>query len=104
MESILSEILLEASKTLLEKIRKGKKLSVEEIMLLYLDLMYREIRDFKREVYELYSKIEGKISEIDKRLDETNKRIDNLNKTLTTRIDETNKRIDSLYSISSKTI
>ena len=100
MESILSEILLEVSKSILERVKKGKKLSVEEVMLLYLDLMYREVKDFRREVYELLGKLEKRIEESNKglsaRIDETNKRITDLDKRLSARIDETNARITEL--------
>ncbi|RLF01493.1 MAG: hypothetical protein DRJ59_05920 [Thermoprotei archaeon] len=68
---------------LFEKVKEGKKLSVEEIMLLYLDMMYR------------------RIDELDKRLttriDETNKRIDSIHLELSKKIDEVNKRIDSIH-------
>ncbi len=39
-ETILSTILSQASKRIIEKIEKGKKLSSEDLLLLYLDVLY----------------------------------------------------------------
>ena len=46
-EEILSVILTEVSKVILSRVKKGEKLIVEEMLLLYLDLMYREIGDLE---------------------------------------------------------
>ena len=101
LRMFLPTILVEVSKTILEKVKEGKKLSVEEIMLLYLDMMYRRID-------ELDKRITSGIDELDKRLttriDETNRRIGELNERLTARIDEINKRIDLIHLELSKKI
>jgi uncharacterized coiled-coil DUF342 family protein len=65
----------------LSKIREGKKLSTEDILILYLGTIVGDLKEIRAD-----------IARLDHRIDETNKRIDEVNK----RIDETNKRIDEL--------
>jgi uncharacterized coiled-coil DUF342 family protein len=65
----------------LAKIREGKKLSTEDILILYLGTIVGDLKEIRAD-----------IARLDHRIDETNKRIDEVNK----RIDETNKRIDDL--------
>jgi uncharacterized coiled-coil DUF342 family protein len=69
----------------LGKIREGKKLSTEDILILYLGTIVSDLKEIRNE-----------IARLDHRIDETNKRIDDVVKSLSTRIDETNKRIDEL--------
>jgi uncharacterized coiled-coil DUF342 family protein len=65
----------------LSKIREGKKLSTEDVLVLYLGTIVGDLKEIRAD-----------IARLDHRIDETNKRIDEVNK----RIDETNKRIDDL--------
>jgi uncharacterized coiled-coil DUF342 family protein len=65
----------------LSKIREGKKLSTEDVLVLYLGTIVGDLKEIRTD-----------IARLDHRIDETNKRIDEVNK----RIDETNKRIDDL--------
>jgi uncharacterized coiled-coil DUF342 family protein len=69
----------------LGKIREGKKLSTEDVLVLYLGTIVGDLKEIRTE-----------IARLDSRIDETNKRIDEIVKTLSARIDETNKRIDEL--------
>jgi uncharacterized coiled-coil DUF342 family protein len=69
----------------LAKIREGKKLSTEDVLVLYLGTIVSDLKEIRTE-----------IARLDHRIDETNKRIDEIVKTLSARIDETNKRIDDL--------
>ena len=69
----------------LSKIREGKKLSTEDILILYLGTIVGDLKEIRTD-----------IARLDHRIDETNKRIDDIVKTLSARIDETNKRIDDL--------
>ena len=80
-EAVLSTVLSQVSKRILEKIEKGKKLSTEDLMLLYLDLVHKEMRGIREEIRE------------------TNRRIDKVQETLLAKIEETNKRIDELYKL-----
>jgi uncharacterized coiled-coil DUF342 family protein len=69
----------------LGKIREGKKLSTEDILILYLGTIVGDLKEIRAD-----------IARLDHRIDETNKRIDDVVKSLSARIDETNKRIDDL--------
>ncbi|BES82829.1 hypothetical protein [Pyrodictium abyssi] len=51
VESAVGAVVSQLSKKILEKLEKGKKLSVEDILLLYLDLQYKELK-------ELHSKLD----------------------------------------------
>ncbi len=106
-EAVLGSILSQVSKRILEKLEKRQKLSTEDILLLYLDLTHKEIRETRRELKE---EIRETRRELREEIDETNKRIDKVQETLSARIDsvqktllakieETNKRIDELYKL-----
>jgi uncharacterized coiled-coil DUF342 family protein len=69
----------------LGKIREGKKLSTEDVLILYLGTIVGDLKEIRTD-----------IARLDHRIDETNKRIDDVVKSLSARIDETNKRIDEL--------
>jgi hypothetical protein len=99
----LSSIAYDALKTAVEhvagKLKEGKKLSTEDIFLLYLGTIADELKDTRKEL----TRLNARIDETNKRIDEVNKRIDALTlevqKQLAEvykRIDETNKRIDEL--------
>ncbi len=91
-EAAFSALISQVSKRLLEKLEKGKKLSVEDILLLYLDMTYQEIREMRRELREEIARLERKIEGLEKKTDETKDEI-------IKRIDEVNKRVDRLYEI-----
>ena len=65
--------------------REGKKLSTEDVLILYLGTIVDDLKEIRTD-----------IARLDHRIDETNKRIDDVVKSLSARIDETNKRIDEL--------
>jgi uncharacterized coiled-coil DUF342 family protein len=101
----VTAIAYDALKTAVErvvgKIREGKRLSAEEILILYLGTIAGELRDARGELREL----RAEVARLDRRIDETNKRIDDLAKTLSARIDavqaallETHKRIDAVQA------
>jgi hypothetical protein len=69
----------------LAKIREGKKLSTEDVLILYLGTIVGDLKEIRAD-----------IARLDHRINETNKRIDDVVKSLSARIDETNKRIDDL--------
>jgi uncharacterized coiled-coil DUF342 family protein len=83
--SIAYDALKMAVEHVLGKIREGKKLSTEDVLVLYLGTIVSDLKEIRTE-----------IARLDHRIDETNKRIDEIVKTLSARIDETNKRIDDL--------
>jgi chromosome segregation ATPase len=67
----------------LGKIREGKKLSTEDVLVLYLGTIVGDLKEIRAD-----------IARLDDKIDKTNQRIDDIVKTLSARIDETNKRID----------
>jgi uncharacterized coiled-coil DUF342 family protein len=76
----------------LAKIREGKKLSTEDLFILYLGTIVGDLREIKAEI----TRLDHRIDETNTRIDQTNQRIDEIAKSLSARIDETNKRIDEL--------
>jgi uncharacterized coiled-coil DUF342 family protein len=83
--SVAYDALKMAVEHVLSKIREGKKLSTEDVLILYLGTIVGDLKEIRNE-----------IARLDHRIDETNKRIDDVVKSLSARIDETNKRIDEL--------
>jgi len=76
----------------LSKIREGKKLSTEDVLVLYLGTIVGDLKEIRTDI----ARLDSRIDETNKRIDQTNQRIDDIAKTLSARIDETNKRIDDL--------
>jgi len=81
--SIAYDALKMAVEHVLGKIREGKKLSTEDVLVLYLGTIVGDLKEIRAD-----------IARLDHRIDETNRRIDEVNK----RIDETNKRIDAVQA------
>jgi uncharacterized coiled-coil DUF342 family protein len=85
VSSIAYDAVKIAVEHVLGKIREGKKLSTEDVLVLYLGTIVSDLKEIRAD-----------IARLDHRIDETNKRIDDVVKSLSARIDETNKRIDDL--------
>ena len=105
-EAVLSTVLSQVSRKILEKLERGKKLTTEDILLLYLDLLHREIRETRRELREeiretnrRIDQLGRRVDELARRIDETNKRIDRVQEVLTAKIEEVNRRVDKLYEL-----
>jgi uncharacterized coiled-coil DUF342 family protein len=103
--SIAYDALKMAVEHVLGKIREGKKLSTEDVLVLYLGTIVGDLKEIRTEIARLDSRIDETNKRIDEisrslsaRIDETNKRIDDLARSLSTRIDETNKRIDAVQA------
>jgi len=90
--SIAYDALKMAVEHVLGKIREGKKLSTEDVLVLYLGTIIGDLKEIRTEI----ARLDSRIDETNKRIDQTNQRIDDIAKTLSARIDETNKRIDDL--------
>jgi len=101
--SVAYDALKMAVEHVLAKIREGKKLSTEDILILYLGTIVGDLKEIRTEI----ARLDHRIDETNKRIDQTNQRIDDIVKTLSARIDdvvkslsaridETNKRIDDL--------
>jgi uncharacterized coiled-coil DUF342 family protein len=105
----VSGIAYDALKTAVEhvlgKIREGKKLSTEDILILYLGTIVGDLKEIRADIARLDSRIDETNKRIDDvvkllsaQIDETNKRIDDLARSLSARIDETNRRIDAVQA------
>jgi uncharacterized coiled-coil DUF342 family protein len=99
--SIAYDALKMAVEHVLGKIREGKKLSTEDVLVLYLGTIVGDLKEIRNEI----ARLDHRIDETNKRIDQTNQRIDDIVKTLSARIDEvakslsarideTNRRID----------
>ncbi|MEM4651917.1 MAG: hypothetical protein QW086_08845 [Pyrobaculum sp.] len=78
----------------LGKIREGKKLSTEDLFIIYLGTIVGDLREIKAEITRLDNKIDKTNQRIDDIVKTLSARIDDVVKTLSARIDETNRRID----------
>jgi methyl-accepting chemotaxis protein len=76
----------------LGKIREGKKLSSEDVLILYLGTIVGDLKEIRTEI----ARLDHRIDETNKRIDQTNQRIDEVARSLSARIDETNRRIDEI--------
>ena len=90
--SIAYDALKMAVEHVLGKIREGKKLSTEDMLVLYLGTIVGDLREIKADI----ARLDSRLDEVNKWIDQINQRIDEIAKTLSARIDETNKRIDDL--------
>jgi len=112
--SVAYDALKMAVEHVLGKIREGKKLSTEDVLVLYLGTIVGDLKEIRTDIARLDHRIDEtnkriddvvkslstRIDEVAKslsaRIDETNRRIDEISRSLSARIDETNKRIDDL--------
>jgi uncharacterized coiled-coil DUF342 family protein len=92
VSSVAYDALKTAVEHVLGKMREGKKLSTEDVLILYLGTIVGDLKEIRTDI----ARLDHRIDETNKRIDQTNQRIDEIVKTLSTRIDETNKRIDEL--------
>jgi uncharacterized coiled-coil DUF342 family protein len=88
VSGIAYDALKMAVEHVLGKIKEGKKLATEDILVLYLGTIVSDLREIRTDI----ARLDSRMDETNKRIDETNKRIDELSK----RIDDTNRRIDDL--------
>jgi uncharacterized coiled-coil DUF342 family protein len=103
--SVAYDALKMAVEHVLGKIREGKKLSTEDVLVLYLGTIVGDLKEIRTDIARLDHRIDETNKRIDDvvkslsaRIDETNKRIDDLARSLSARIDETNKRIDAVQA------
>jgi uncharacterized coiled-coil DUF342 family protein len=101
--SVAYDALKMAVEHVLSKIREGKKLSTEDVLILYLGTIVGDLKEIRTDIARLDHRIDETNKRIDDvvkslsaRIDETNRRIDEISRSLSARIDETNKRIDDL--------
>jgi uncharacterized coiled-coil DUF342 family protein len=94
--SIAYDALKMAVEHVLDKIKEGKKLSTEDLFIIYLGTIVGDLREIKAEIARLDNKIDKTNQRIDDIVKTLSARIDDVVKTLSARIDETNRRIDDL--------
>jgi uncharacterized coiled-coil DUF342 family protein len=94
--SVAYDALKMAVEHVLSKIREGKKLSTEDVLILYLGTIVGDLKEIRTDI----ARLDHRIDETNKRIDDVMKnlstRIDEVTKSLSTRIDETNRRIDEI--------
>lgn len=99
-EAALGAVVSQLSRRILEKLERGKKLSTEDLLLLYLDLQYRELSELNKKldnVYrELLARIDGAEGSLRGEIRETAASLEACMARLETRLDETSKRIDKV--------
>ena len=78
----------------LAKIREGKKLSTEDILIFYLGTIVGDLKEIRTDIARLDDKIDKTNQRIDDIVKTLSARIDDVVKSLSARIDETNRRID----------
>ncbi len=78
----------------LGKIREGKKLSTEDLFIIYLGTIVGDLKEIRADIARLDDKIDKTNQRIDDIVKTLSARIDDVVKTLSARIDETNRRID----------
>ena len=94
--SIAYDALKMAVEHVLDKIKEGKKLSTEDLFIIYLGTIVGDLREIKAEIARLDNKVDKTNQRIDDIVKTLSARIDDVVKTLSARIDETNRRIDDL--------
>jgi hypothetical protein len=92
--SVAYDALKMAVEHVLAKIREGKKLSTEDLFIIYLGTVVGDLREIKAEIARLDNKIDKTNQRIDDIVKTLSARIDDVVKSLSARIDETNRRID----------
>jgi len=90
---ILAKVLDEIIQRIAKKVAEGKKLSDQEIIILYIDHILRTMES-------RFNEVDRKFEEVIKRLDEVNRRIDDMNR----RIEGTSERIDDTKEDNNKRV
>jgi uncharacterized coiled-coil DUF342 family protein len=78
VSSIAYDALKTAVEHVLDKIKEGKKLSTEDVLVLYLSIIVSDLK----EVRTVIARLDGRIDKTNKRIDDLAKRIDAVRTTL----------------------
>jgi len=103
-EAMLSRVLEEAVNRIARKVAEGKKLSDQEIVILYLDIIMRSnekrFNDLRKYTDKKFESIDRRFEAIDKRFDDlkeyVDKRINDLKDYVDKRFESLEKRIEDL--------
>jgi len=90
-ETVLSRVLEEAVNRIARKVAEGKKLSDQEIVILYLDII---MRSNERRFETIDKRFDDLKEYVDKRFEAVDKRLDTLDK----RIDSLERRVELVYN------
>jgi len=101
-EAMLSRVLEEAVNRIARKVAEGKKLSDQEIVILYLDIIMRSnerrFEAIDKRFNDLKEYVDKRINDlkdyVDKRIEAVDKRLDSIEK----RIDSLERRVELVYS------
>jgi len=101
-EAVLSRVLEEAVNRIARKVAEGKKLSDQEIVILYLDIIMRSnerrFEAIDKRFNDLKEYVDKRINDlkdyVDKRFEAVDKRLDSIEK----RIDSLERRVELVYS------
>jgi tetrahydromethanopterin S-methyltransferase subunit G len=105
-EAMLSRVLEEAVNRIARKVAEGKKLSDQEIVMLYLDIIMRSngrrFESIEKRIDDLKGYVDKRVNDlkesVDKRFESIEKRIDDLKGYVDKRFESIEKRIDLVYS------
>jgi chaperonin cofactor prefoldin len=92
-EAMLSRVLEEAVNRIARKVAEGKKLSDQEIVILYLDII---MRSNEKRFNDLREYTDRKFESIDRRFEAIDKRFDDLKEYVDKRFESLEKRIEDL--------
>jgi tetrahydromethanopterin S-methyltransferase subunit G len=105
-EAMLSRVLEEAVNRIARKVAECKKLSDQEIVMLYLDIIMRSngrrFESIEKRIDDLKGYVDKRVNDlkesVDKRFESIEKRIDDLKGYVDKRFESIEKRIDLVYS------
>ena len=104
----LGAVLAEITREILEKVKRGEKLTTEELLVLLLDLNYRQTLEFRREVLELYQQLSSRMARLEDKIEDLRKEMLQLYQRLDRKVEEvrreTSQRLDTLYQLLSKMV
>jgi predicted RecB family endonuclease len=96
-EAMLSRVLEEAVNRIARKVAEGKKLSDQEIVILYLDIIMRSNEKRFNDLKEYVDKRINDLKDyVDKRFESLEKRIEDLKGYVDKRLEDVDKRLESL--------
>ena len=88
--SVLGAVAGEVAKAILEKIKRGEKISAEELAVLLIDADVRRQEEFRREVYEMVKGLQARIDRLDEK-------VENLRKELERKIENVRREMLELH-------
>lgn len=95
----LGAVLAEITREILEKVKRGEKLTTEELLVLLPDLNYRH----RREMLELYQQLSSRMARLEDKIEDLRKEMLQLYQRLDREVEEvrreTSQRLDTLYQL-----